>query len=95
MSRRWHWVDRQQRMTVVVYRTPANAAPTHVVVPHTCLLGPAGAILAPFKPTQTENQEKPGRVVPEGFDTVAEQVTQFGTSAVMEARSDALNRLLL
>ena len=29
MSRRRQWVDRQQRMTVVVYRTTANAASTH------------------------------------------------------------------
>jgi len=35
------------------------------------------------------NQEKPGRVLPEGFDTVAGQVAQFGTSAVLEARAGA------
>ena len=42
MSRRRQWVDRQQRMTVVVYRTTANAASTHgLVTPGIRLLAPS------------------------------------------------------
>jgi hypothetical protein len=42
MSRRRQWVDRQQRMTVVVYRTTANAASTHgLVIPGIRLLAPS------------------------------------------------------
>jgi hypothetical protein len=42
MSRGRQWVDRQQRMTVVVYRTTANAASTHgLVTPGIRLVAPS------------------------------------------------------